>query len=131
MAPSVAYAACSQWRVGGNVVSFQQSDGSATQLNLGRRGTRLYGTAEYGRWTVGRAFIIGSKARKITMTGNIDGEFSNNRLDFKISWSNGSTGMYDLRIDDAGRLSGETYDFNNPSHRARITGFDRMTCARP
>jgi hypothetical protein len=130
MNPSPSNAACAQWKISGNSASFQQSDGSATALNIGRRGTTLYGTADYSRSYLGKFLGVLYKGVDVNMSGTVEGVMVNSRLDFKIRWDNGSIGIYDLRIDEFGRLSGVTYDFRNPSNRANVIGYQPLPCLR-
>jgi len=130
-APASAEAACQHWNVT-QPFSFEQSNTVGVDVALTQRGNNLSGRARQtfvprrGPGVFGALGLTGGDPQ--SLTGTIDGVISGATLSLKISWSNGSIGMYSLQIDESGRLSGETYDFHKPSSRAQITGYDRISC---
>jgi hypothetical protein len=63
------------------------------------------------RWVSGRAHSGGG-------TGNLFGTTSNTGVDFVITWSATSAGMYAGTLDRNNSLSGSTFDIHTPSSRA-------------
>ena len=123
-----ASAQCAVWKLSGAPITLLQSDGALVQLTVSRKGTTVAGQADYFRSYVGKVVGILSKGVTVNMVGKVDGVLSGPQLDFKISWNNNSTGMYDLRIDRFGRISGTSYDFENPSNRVSIVGDNPLVC---
>ena len=87
----------------GGTWQLYQSNGIAVTLNVTQDGGgRLYGTGVFGG-TVGTI-----------EQGAVDGT----AIYFTIGWSNGSKGRYTGSLGPDRRLSGTTFDLNNPTHQA-------------
>jgi hypothetical protein len=86
---------------GGTWVLYQSRGGSVVTLNLTQdSGGRLYGSAS----TPG---MVGTLEVGAAVNGT--------SLEFIIDWSNGARGRYTGTLGSDRRLSGYTYDLNNPS----------------
>lgn len=122
---------CAAWKVNRQPVSLRQSDKAVVQLVLNQSGSRVFGKADYFRSYVGKTLGIISKGVDVNMVGNVDGVLEGTRFDFKIAWNNMSLGMYKLKIDRFGRITGISYDFHNPSNRVSIVADSPVACDRP
>ncbi|MDH6128260.1 hypothetical protein [Kitasatospora sp. GP82] len=99
---AVAVVAAAGFNAGGTW-QLHQSNGFAVTLDVTQDGSgRLYGTASAGG-TVGTI-----------EEGSVDGA----SIFFTIGWSNGSKGRYTGSLGPDRRLSGTTFDLNNPSSQA-------------
>ncbi len=72
---------------------------------------------------------VTGRASHFTSNGPVEGSVSfarspdpkfPNRFEFRVNWSNGAIGTYELRLDDAGVLSGENID--DTRARSAVTG---------
>lgn len=132
MAPvHMAQATCAIWKLSGAPVYLRQSDGAVVQLTISRKGSAVAGQAHYFRSYVGKILGILSKGVDVNMRGKVDGVLDGSRLEFKIGWdTRGMTGIYELKVDAFGRITGTSYDFQNPSNRVSIISDSPLACFR-
>jgi len=58
-----------------------------------------------------------------------NGTLTTNHLHFLLAWENGTVGIYDVDIDDSGRLqNGKTYDRDNPGSKGSWTTGVKFKC---
>ncbi len=67
------------------------------------------------------------------LTGEIsNGKLTGSHLHFLVAWPNGSVGVYDADINEAGKLvNGTTYNRDKPENRATWTTSVTMQCCAP
>ena len=126
-----ARAECAQWDV--SRISFMQSGHTSVSLSLSRNGNEISGTAVQYFVAKGGPFTGGDPVQG---RGDVhNGVLRGGSLEFDVDWGSDSKyeraptrGVYKLKIDEFGRLSGTTYDFNKPSYRAQISGFEQLSC---
>lgn len=101
-APRAALAAAPGFDPSGTWQLVQSNDATPT-LNVTQDGSgRLFGTASYSN-------VVGT-----IETGSVDGS----SISFTIGWSNGTRGRYTGSLGFDRRLSGTTFDLNNPGSQA-------------
>lgn len=125
----VAQANCQKWDV--KMLDFEQGNNIGVRLRLAQHGANLTGSAQQMHLSGKESVLqkLGMEGRDlVTENGSLDGVIKGNKLEIKTNWDNGTIGMYQLSIDEYGRLTGETYDFHRPSSRARIVGEGRVAC---
>ena len=113
--PSAAHASCDMWNVSGNALSIEQSNGPTVSFDLLQDGENLMGKAY-------------SSAQPNAPGVVSDGRIRGSSLRLRVDWNSRSTGIYELMIDEDGRIEGYGYDFKQPTDRAQMIGNRRLTC---
>jgi hypothetical protein len=116
--PSLA--SCPRWAAP-TVVN--QSNGIDVEFDLTQTGNELSGTAAY-HWN-GPTQVLGGHMI-YSNGGNVEGTLKGSHVELRVRWGDNeesrAIGVYSMDIDEDGRISGETYDFQNPGSRARLLG---------
>ncbi|MBA2518521.1 MAG: hypothetical protein H0V24_02540 [Chloroflexia bacterium] len=100
-----------EWNVDRNW-ALHQSNGAVVSLSLVQAGTNISsGTASH------------SNVSSQSVTGSVNGDF----LFLSIDWNNSTFGEYHGRFSPDGRLSGITFDVQNPGSQATWAADKRFT----
>jgi hypothetical protein len=110
--------ACDQ-RISESFTLFQ-SNGPEIGVALYQHGSMVTGELTYGS----RGELISGRISNGKLTGN--------HLHFLVTWPNGSVGVYDADINEAGNLvNGTTYNRDKPENRATWITSVTMQCCAP
>ena len=66
--------------------------------------------------------------RDTSVSGSVTGRLSGNDIELVISWSNGSTGIYNGKIDTQGKITGTGYEKKSPSKKVSWSSETAMHC---
>lgn len=117
--PISAGAQCAKWDAAGDLYISQP--GSSTKLDL----------VQSGRMIVGTALQTGGSNVRYQVAGKVEGEIDGDTFSIQISWQDNRTSVYNGKIQQSGRLVGETYDKNNARVRQPWKGQRILKCASP
>jgi hypothetical protein len=127
-AASGASASCLHWSIAGDALSLQQSNVVGVSFHIIQRGDDLGGTAQAMRFE--NNSVLGVRwINEINSKGDVEGSLKGSKAHFKVAWNDGKLGIYDIDIDEDGRVTGATSDFYNPSHHAQVVGMGKLACA--
>ncbi len=107
--PTGLYGQCNNWEMDEFFIIEQRGAQSIT-VRMTSTGKTFAGPVEMD---VFDEQVFGKLIR--TVTGNLEGTITGDRIDFKIFWQDGLTGVYTARIRQSGKLEGETYDKAKPN----------------
>jgi hypothetical protein len=122
-----AYASCPHWNLSGDALSVGQTNGYSVFFNIQQDGKNLSGSA------LSDPQNYSGKGK--TLSGNLKGTLTGAHVEMSIYWAANdehpaTAGVYNMDIDEAGRISGETYDFEHPTSRARVFGIGPVQCVQ-
>jgi hypothetical protein len=136
LSASPAYAGCASWDISGDALSVDQSNGHFAYFRNARLvGNELSGSAYYMYVKPSDDVLgdLGLKLEDAAFVGDVEGSMTGSHAEFRVRWrqtngASGPIGVYSLDIDDTGRISGETYDFEHPNSRAQLLGVRKVAC---
>jgi hypothetical protein len=124
-----AYAGCAQWDASGSALTLNQSSGHSLAFDVQQSGEDLSGRAQYTTYENPTFLGIELVGDRKTSIGYVEGTLTGNHAQFQVRWGN-TIGVYSVEIDEDGRFTGETYDFQSPGKRARVLGFGKLRCTQ-
>jgi hypothetical protein len=117
---------CTQWNLNGTL-NIHQSNGFVVELITTQRGNELKGTAKTGHVPKSGP-LTGSDP--VFQGGNFDGKVRNNEFQVTVYWSANSIGVYSGKINERGRIEGNTHDRLHPESTATWYVESTVSCAK-
>jgi hypothetical protein len=124
---SGARADCGQWDLSGPW-RFTQGE-SAVSFDLQQTGNTISGTGQYVMPQ--REDQYGLPMRRQANPGTVKGTIDGSNFRFTATWEFEAIGEYSGVVDAQGRISGQTYDKNDPEVTASWQGDHAAKCLKP
>lgn len=129
-----AMATCALWdfsstsfaaRYHGRSLPLVQSNGVTAYFDIKQDGEKLSGSAHYG--------LTPGYEGSFDYQGAVEGSTHGQSANFTVRWTprdggRGPVGVYELLVRDDGHIGGQTYNFDNPSDRATVSGQLKVQC---
>jgi hypothetical protein len=125
-APADAREVCTEWKLG-SLLTVHQSNGANIELKGQQQGTELRGTAINAYVPKSGPF---TDSDPVVKKATYDGKARGHEVEFTVYWNANSIGVYTGKINERGRIEGNTHDRMHPESTATWYADELASCAK-